>query len=63
MSATSDQQPTFGRILKYTGIFGGVQGFNVLMAMLRGKVAALLLSTNGVGLIANFGRATEWISA
>ena len=63
MSATSDQQPTFGRILKYTGIFGGVQGFNVLMAMLRGKVAARLLSTNGVGLIANFGRATEWISA
>lgn len=51
------------RVLKYTGLFGGVQGFNVLMGMLRGKLTALLLSTRGAGLISAYSQAVELVGA
>lgn len=63
MSPHSEHNHSLGRILKYTGLFGGVQGFYVLMSMLRSKVTAELLSTKGVGMIANFNQAAAWIGA
>lgn len=52
-----------GRILKYTGLFGGVQGFYALMAMVRNKITALLLKTGGMGQIDNFSRTTDLIAS
>lgn len=52
-----------GRILKYTGIFGGVQGVYVLLAVLRSKITAELLSTRGIGLINNYNRAVDFIGS
>ena len=37
-------------ILKYTGLFGGVQGLNVLIGIVRNKLVAVLLGPQGVGL-------------
>lgn len=62
MKPTSDNH-SMSRVLKYTGLFGGVQGFNVLMSMLRNKITALLLSTRGMGLISAYSQATELVSA
>ena len=40
----------YGHILKYTGVFGGVQGLNILMGLVRNKLVALLLGPEGMGL-------------
>ena len=42
---------SYSHILKYTGIFGGVQGLNILMSMVRNKLVAIILGPEGMGLI------------
>lgn len=44
----------YSHILKYTGIFGGVQGLNILIGVVRNKFAALLLGPTGMGLVSLF---------
>ncbi len=41
-------------ILKYTGIFGSLQGLTILIGIIRNKLVALLLGPQGVGLISLF---------
>lgn len=41
-------------ILKYTGIFGGLQGLTILIGIIRNKLVALILGPQGVGLISLF---------
>ena len=60
---TKTSDASVGRILKYTGLFGGVQGFYALMAMVRNKITALLLKTGGMGQIDNFSRTTDLIAS
>ncbi len=45
---------SYGHVLKYTGVFGGVQGLKILIDVVRNKLAALLLHRVGVGLNAIF---------
>jgi O-antigen/teichoic acid export membrane protein len=40
----------YRKIFKGTALFGGVQIFQVLIALVRGKIVALLLGTEGMGL-------------
>lgn len=49
-----DEDDSYSHILKYTGIFGGVQGINILISLVRSKLVALLLGPDGVGLISLF---------
>lgn len=63
MPAQHNSPSALGRVLKYTGIFGGVQGFYVLMSIVRSKITAELLSTRGVGLIGNFNRSVDFIGS
>ena len=42
---------TYNHVIKYTGIFGGVQGITMLMGLVRNKLVALLLGTSGAALI------------
>ncbi len=44
----------YSHILKYTGIFGGVQGISILVGIVRTKLVAVLLGTEGVGLASLF---------
>lgn len=48
------QNNGYSHILKYTGLFGGVQLFYLLVGVIRNKLAALLLGPTGIGLISLF---------
>lgn len=39
----------YSHILKYTGIFGGVQGLTMLVSLVRNKFMAVLLGVSGMG--------------
>ena len=40
---------SYDHVLKYMGIFGGVQGLNILIGLVRNKCMALLLGAAGMG--------------
>jgi O-antigen/teichoic acid export membrane protein len=52
----------YSHVLKYTGIFGGVQGLNILVGLVRNKVIALLLGPEGMGLASLFNTAVNFLS-
>ncbi len=58
----NDSEKSYGHILKYTGIFGGVQGLNILIGLVRNKVIAALLGPDGMGLAALFNTTVNFIS-
>lgn len=45
---------SYQHILKYTGIFGGVQGLNIVLGLVRTKLVAILLGPSGMGLASLF---------
>jgi len=49
---------SYKHIFKYTGLFGSVQGLNILMSLVRNKVIAILLGPMGVGLISIYNTAS-----
>ena len=55
-------QENYGHVLKFTGIFGGVQGLNVLVGLVRNKFVALLLGPDGMGLVSLFNTTVQLIS-
>jgi O-antigen/teichoic acid export membrane protein len=46
----SESQSAYRSIFKATSLFGGVQLFNILVTLIRGKAVALLVGTAGMGL-------------
>ncbi len=53
---------SYRHILKYTGVFGSVQGLNVLISLVRNKCVALLLGPSGMGLVSLLNTAMQFIS-
>lgn len=53
---------SYGHVLKYTGIFGGVQGLNILMGLVRNKLVAVILGPAGMGLVSLFNTAANFVS-
>lgn len=49
-----EKQNSYSHILKYTGLFGGVQVLSILVGMVRNKLVALILGPMGMGLLALF---------
>ncbi len=49
---------SYTRIFKYTGLFAGVQGLNILIGLVRTKFVAVLLGPAGVGLLAIYNTAS-----
>ena len=47
----ASQGNSYKSILKYTGLFGGVQVINILVSLVRNKLVAVILGTNGFGFI------------
>ena len=45
------EEATYRHVVKYTGLFGGVQGITMLVAVIRNKVAAVLLGPAGMALV------------
>lgn len=58
-----EKPSSYKQIIKATGIFGGVQFFNILLSIVRSKVVAVLLGTNGVGLMGLFTATTNMIAS
>lgn len=44
-------EKAYDHVLKYTGLFGGVQGITVFLSIIRNKVVAVLLGSVGLALI------------
>lgn len=55
-------QDSYRHVLKYTGVFGGVQGFNILMSLVRNKFVAILLGPSGMGLASLFNTTVGFVS-
>ena len=53
---------SYRHILKYTSLFGGVQGLNILIGLVRTKIVALLLGPGGMGLASLFQTTANFIS-
>ncbi|HEY5406528.1 MAG TPA: O-antigen translocase [Ginsengibacter sp.] len=47
----SQHKDSYKQIFKATSIFGGVQVFNVLIAIIRSKVVAIILGPSGMGIV------------
>ena len=56
------EKGAYGHVLKYTGVFGGVQGLNVLVSLVRNKFVALLLGPSGMGLVSLFNTTVTFVS-
>lgn len=54
---------SYSHILKYTGIFGGVQGLNILVGIVRNKFTAVFLGPSGMGLLSLFTSTANFISS
>jgi O-antigen/teichoic acid export membrane protein len=52
----------YGHILKYTGLFGGVQGLGILLNLVRNKFVAVLLGPAGMGLVSIYTTAMSFFS-
>lgn len=51
----------YAHILKYTGLFGGVQGLGILVGLVRNKCVALLLGPDGMGLVSLFNSTVNFV--
>lgn len=54
MSAKKDEGNSYGSILKSTSIFGGIQIYQILITLIRGKFVAMFLGVAGMGVNALF---------
>ena len=52
----------YAQILKYTGIFGSIQGLSILTGVIRNKVMALLLGTQGMGMLSLLNSTVSFLS-
>ncbi len=52
----------FKHILKYTGLFGGVQGLSILVALGRNKIVAPHVGPTGMGVMSLVNSSVSWVS-
>ncbi len=60
--AKKEKDDSYSHILKYTGLFGGVQGLNILVGIVRNKLVAMILGPAGMGLISLFNSTIKLVS-
>ena len=53
---------SYSHIIKYTGLFGGVQFLTILLGIARNKLVAMLLGPSGMGLVSLFNSTTKMMS-
>lgn len=58
----SKQKASYRSMMKGTAIFGGVQIFNILVSIIRGKLVAVLLGPSGMGISALLGSTINTVS-
>ena len=61
-SEEKKSQSTYDHVIKYTGLFGGVQGLGLLTSIVRNKLVAEILGPVGLGLISMYNTAATLLS-
>ncbi|MCH6234323.1 O-antigen translocase [Cognataquiflexum rubidum] len=59
----SEERASYRQIMKATSIFGGVQVFNIIIALIRSKAIAILLGPTGIGVAGLLTSTTGMISS
>ena len=57
------EDTSYDHVLKYTGVFGGVQVLTMLVSVIRNKLAALWLSTVGMGFFMMYTNISSLVSS
>ncbi len=57
-----EKNDSYSHILKYTGLFGGVQGLSILVGIIRNKLVAMILGPEGMGLVSLFNSTIKLVS-
>lgn len=57
MQKDKGRATAYDHIIKYTGLFGGVQGIGLLASVVRNKLVAVILGPSGLGLISLYNTA------
>lgn len=57
-----DESGTYDHVIKYTGLFGGIQGVNLLASLVKNKLVAVILGPSGLGLISLYNTATTLLN-
>lgn len=58
----NDTGKQYRNVVKYVSCFGGVQGLNILAALVRNKIAAVLLGPAGLGLMSLYNTAIKFVT-
>lgn len=58
----AERDDSYPHILRYTGLFGGVQGLNIMVSLVRNKLVAMLLGPDGMGLVSLFNSTLKLLS-
>lgn len=58
----NDSGKQYRNVVKYVSCFGGVQGLNILAALVRNKIAAVLLGPAGLGLMSLYNTAVKFVT-
>lgn len=61
IDSSSESDATYDHVIKYTGLFGGVQGITMLVSVVRNKIVSELLGPSGLALINLFNNAIKLI--
>ena len=62
VDGTQDSDVTYDHVIKYTGLFGGVQGITMLVSVVRNKIVSEFLGPSGLALINLFNNAIKLIN-
>ena len=57
------EDTSYDHVLKYTGVFGGVQVLSMLIAAIRNKLAAMWLARAGMGFFMMFSNISAFVSS
>lgn len=58
----SNKKYIYSQIIKYTGIFGTIQGLSILTGVIRNKIIAMMLGTAGMGMLSLLNTAVNFLS-
>ncbi len=59
---SAEKENSYRHILRYTSLFGGVQGLNIAISLVRNKLVAVLLGPDGMGLVSLFNSTVKLVS-
>ena len=58
----TNKSDSYSHVLKYTGVFGGVQGVGILVGIIRNKLVAMILGPTDMGLVSLFNSTINLLS-